>query len=146
MGEFTEVKKLVSPEPRADERFGYSVAVSGDLAVVGAPGFDRYAGCAYLYHRNKEGTDKWGFVKRMTATYSGGIPFDGNWTGVSVATNGKNVLVGAPGFTKTSATSPRSEESGTAYLFHSTSDLDDPEKWKLRKQITPADSTGQDYF
>ena len=55
-GTWTVVQKLVAPDRAEDDEFGYSVAISGDYAIVGAPrktvkvGFDleSYAGAAYI--------------------------------------------------------------------------------------------------
>ena len=48
--------------------FGWSVAVSGDVVLVGAllEGSDR--GAAYVYSRNQGGPDSWGEVKKLSAS------------------------------------------------------------------------------
>ena len=51
--------KLTSVNPSGGDKFGWSVAISGDFAVVGAPNEDLYwgsgtlrdAGAAYVYQR-----------------------------------------------------------------------------------------------
>ncbi len=51
---------LTSPDPHTGDRFGYSVAIDGDYAIVGAPGFDkngRDSGVVFFYF-NDSGTWK----------------------------------------------------------------------------------------
>lgn len=53
-GEWTEVTRLTPPSAWAQEDFGWSVALSGGLLVVGAPGestLGNQAGSAYVYLR-----------------------------------------------------------------------------------------------
>ncbi|MCH7811589.1 MAG: FG-GAP repeat protein, partial [Chloroflexi bacterium] len=65
----SEVKKLLASDAQAGDQFGFSVAVSGDTAVVGAffedaGGTD--AGAAYVFQRDQGGADNWGQVKKLT--------------------------------------------------------------------------------
>ena len=60
--------KLLPSDGEASDFFGYSVAVSGDTAVVGA----RYdgdngtgSGSAYVFERNEGGTGSWGQVAKL---------------------------------------------------------------------------------
>ena len=57
-----EVKRLTSSDADALDFFGFSVALSGDIAVVGAPeeGAMQQAGAAYVFQRNQGGADNWG--------------------------------------------------------------------------------------
>ncbi|NOT60397.1 MAG: HYR domain-containing protein, partial [Acidobacteria bacterium] len=70
----------------------YSVALSNDTVIVGAPVDDGIKGSAYIFERNKGGADNWGEVKKLTA--SDGAAFDD--FGWSVAISGSMVIVGAP--------------------------------------------------
>jgi hypothetical protein len=45
----TPTATLNDPAATSDDHFGYSVAVSGKTAVVGAPGTNSFAGTAYIY-------------------------------------------------------------------------------------------------
>jgi len=44
-----ELAKLLASDAAAGDRFGYSVSVSGDTAVIGAYGDNSYAGSAYVF-------------------------------------------------------------------------------------------------
>ena len=91
-----EVAKLTASDAEDSDMFGYSVAISGDYAVVGAEyedgaGFNR--GAAYIYARNQGGQDNWGEVVKLTASDIE----DFDKFGVSVAISGDYVIVGAIG-------------------------------------------------
>lgn len=50
------------------DRFGHSVAISGDTMVVGAYGKDNSAGAVYLFYRNQGATNNWGQFKKLLAS------------------------------------------------------------------------------
>ena len=64
-----EVIKLLGAE--ASDNFGFSVAVSGDIVVVGAilgDGVAEDSGAAYIFERNHGGPDNWGQVTTLAPT------------------------------------------------------------------------------
>nr|MDQ3012786.1 putative Ig domain-containing protein [Acidobacteriota bacterium] len=87
------VKKLIASDSATHTQFGYSVGISGDLAIVGAYRGDSRKGAAYIYHRNLGGPDNWGEAQKLTA--SDGKEFD--FLGSSVSINGDRLVVGAEG-------------------------------------------------
>ena len=94
-GESEDAVKLSSPSLIRDDGFGVSVAVSGDLIVVGASqAGDNYsrAGAAFVYQKPAEGWRSG--VAPVTLT----PPADdsGGYFGNSVATDGDSIVVGAP--------------------------------------------------
>jgi hypothetical protein len=90
---------------------GWSVALSGSVAVVGAPGQqvgpNVHQGAAYVFA--KSGTS---WVGKGTATASNGAA--GDELGVSVSVSGTTAIAGAPDHTIGS-----NADQGTAYLFES---------------------------
>jgi WD40 repeat protein len=103
-----QLNKLTSLDLAEGDQFGYSVAISGTTAVVGAPrnveeGLQ--GGAAYLFD-TRTGTQ----IAKLTA------PDAAYWDifGTSVAIDGDIVIVGAP-YTDHAGTS-----SGMAYLFDSS--------------------------
>ncbi|MCX6858009.1 MAG: hypothetical protein NTV80_24245, partial [Verrucomicrobia bacterium] len=80
------LRKLSNPEPESDAEFGYSVAVSGDLALIGAP-YANTAGIAFLFDL-KTGA----LIRTIRAGGSSQKRF-----GYSVALEGRRAAVGAPG-------------------------------------------------
>ena len=78
------------------DQFGTSVAISGTMAVVGAPGENgpgRDTGAAYVFYRDAGGPDRWGQAAELTASGAAGIR---DLFGFSVAIGGNRILVGAP--------------------------------------------------
>lgn len=103
--------QLVPPSPAHGQRFGTSVALDDNLAIVGAPqapgtlgtpvlGIHPDVGAAYAFTETDEG---WTATSRMTATEQA----PGDFFGADVGLSSEDALVGtpAPSFT------------GSAYLF-----------------------------
>ncbi len=104
-----ETTRLISPSERPDERFGSSVSIRKRTLVVGASGESRpteLQGRAFVYRKKGR---KWA----LDATLVGDGASDGStdYFGLSVATNGKLVLVGAPW------EDVGGDDNGATYLF-----------------------------
>ena len=93
-GALTENAKLTASDGAADDRFGFSVAISGDTVVAGAPSAAFARGSAYVF---VEPADGWSgdLTQNATLTASDGVASDS--FGRSVAASGPNILVGATG-------------------------------------------------
>ena len=129
--EWTEEAKITASDGAADDYFGYSVAISGDYAVVGANGDDdagSWSGSAYIFKRNGAA---WEEQDKITASDgTGGDCF--SW---SVAISGDYAVSGAyqdddAGFA-----------SGSAYIFKR-----DGTAWTEQAKITASDGAEHDYF
>jgi len=94
--------KLTASDAADYDVFGYSVAISGDTLVVGAPFEDggagdplNAAGAAYVFERNQGGADNWGQVTILRASdRQASDPFGDNF-GSSVSISGDTLVVGA---------------------------------------------------
>ncbi len=105
-----EVAKLIASDGVARDNFGNSVAISGDIVLVGSRGDDdngTNSGSAYIFERNAGGSDSWGEVAKLVAS-DGGI---GDDFGNRVAISGDIVLVGSTG------DDDNGFRSGSAYIF-----------------------------
>jgi hypothetical protein len=105
------VKKVKSPTPQDTAGFGWSVALRGDRLVVGEPRRDADfldQGRAFVFERNQDGTDQWGYVTRIDST----VPQTQAWFGASVALINDRIAVGAPFEDIGTATN-----AGAVYLF-----------------------------
>ncbi len=111
-GVWTQQAKLTAADGAAFDRFGQSVSISGDYAVVGSPEDDIFVanpfpttqfdrGSAYVFIRS--GTSWTQQVKLLSSTSAQNIRF-GN--GVSI--DGNRIAVGAPW---------ENNQSGAVYLF-----------------------------
>ena len=87
---WTQQQKLTASDGALGAKFGCSVAVSGDTAVVGAWGDDSNSGAAYVFTRS---ASVWTQQQKLTA----GAASDLANFGASVALSGDTAIVGAPG-------------------------------------------------
>ena len=117
-----QLHKLTAADAAEGDRFGFSVAISGDLAIVGAledddEGFD--SGSAYVFSRNEGGPDNWGQVAKPVAPDA----TESDQFGFSVAISGDMAIVGA------NLDDDGGSASGSAYVFREIqcgfADLDD---------------------
>ncbi len=123
---------------QAFAKFGQAVAVSGSLAVVGAPnsygasaGTMSNAGEAYVFSRSAAGT--WGQAAALLA--SDRKPND--LLGSAVAIAGKILIVGAPG-----ASVGSNAGAGKAYIFEQQANG----TWALTAILTAVDGAAGDAF
>ena len=136
-----EEKKLIASDGHDADEFGYSVAISGDTAVVGAPGSFVHSGAAYVFQRDEGGANNWGEVKKLTA--SDAQIFDR--FGWSVAVSGDTIFVGAPqedaGGT---AVGNLMDDFGAAYV--SQRDDGGTDNWGEVKKLLASDGEAGDEF
>ena len=92
-GVWSQQQKLLASDAASVDRFGSSVAISGETVVVGAPvddgaaGFDQ--GSAYVFVRSGE---VWSQQQKLEASDAAAD----DQFGISVAISGETVVVGAP--------------------------------------------------
>ena len=134
MGNWTQTAKLISSDDTAEE-FGISVAISGELVIVGSPKyFDIYmlweTGAAYVFERESPGI--WNQFYRLTP--SDGADLDG--FGASVSIDGERAIIGAAGNDE-----PRTD-GGAAYIFELTGEG----IWAEAIKLSPGDIDYEDYF
>ena len=90
-GAWVERARLERSEPQADDRFGASLMISGDVGIVGAPGHGR-SGAVYIFSRDSV-SGEW----REDALISAPSPFPNSGFGAAVAIDDEAVLIGHPG-------------------------------------------------
>ncbi|MCH8009736.1 MAG: FG-GAP repeat protein [Chloroflexi bacterium] len=129
-----EIKKLTASDPQAGDRFGLSVAISGDTVVVGAAWEASTTGAAYVFRRDQGGAGNWGEVKKLTASDAQFVDF----FGFPVAVNGDTAVVGASG----EATG--GSFAGAAYVFQRNEG--GVSNWGEVKKLTASDAEASDLF
>lgn len=116
--------------------FGYSVAVSGDTAVIGAPnktvGSNVAQGAAYIFVRN---AGVWTQEQALTAP-SGDAASSTNF-GFSVSLDGNTAVIGATGADSVS----REPGTGAAYVFVNSGGI-----WTQQQKLIAADAYAGDLF
>lgn len=101
---WSQTAKLVASDGSGNNNFGWSVAVSGNNIIVGAPAAHALQGIAYIFTLNDSG---WTQAAELTA--SNGTPFCD--FGYSVAISGDKALIGSQGFPGDNT------YKGAAYVF-----------------------------
>ena len=134
-----EVTKLTASDTDPNDKFGCSVALSGDTAVVGAYIADaggRTGGAAYAYvfERDQGGANNWGEVKKLTASDSEA----GDNFGRSVTVSGNTAIVGARG------EDAGGSDAGAAYVFQR--DQGGADNWGQVKKLLASDSEEGEEF
>jgi hypothetical protein len=120
-----------SDDPR-DSWFGYSVALSGDVVVVGAPGFERLgqglpqhgAGAAFVFEAN--GSGNWS----QTAQLEDSEGTTKDFLGRNVAVDGDVIVVGSE-----AGGDPTSLNTGIALVFERPAGTLDP--WVESARLLP---------
>ena len=124
---------LPNPNPGSQDNFGYSVAISGDYAIVGAyqddPSGVTDAGSAYIYFRS-------GTAWSLQATLQNPAPAESDQFGNSVAISGDYAIVGAWQDDPSGV-----GNSGSAYIYFRSGTT-----WSLQATLpNPAPAVG-DFF
>ncbi len=125
-------QRLAASDGEAYDLFASSVALDGDLLVVGAPqdGDLGYAsGAAYVFARSGAA-----FAQQAKLRAAGGR--EGDFFGTSVAASGARLLVGAP------SDDARGLNAGAAFVFASG----EPGQWTQRAKLTGLDTEANDQF
>lgn len=104
------VKKIIPSDIQSGDNFGYAVAISGEVIVIGSfdnDGLVADSGSVYVYEKDNGGLDNWGNTTKLSA-------LDANSDdafGISVSIDGEYIFVGA------SYDDEIALEAGAAYLF-----------------------------
>lgn len=132
-GGWRQQAKLAAPDGDAFDRFGSSVALADDTALVGASGADdpngENAGAVYVFDRTGDG---WESGAKLAAD-------DGDTAdtfGASLAFANDTAVVGAP-----TDEDPNGIDAGTTYVFERSGD-----RWSQRGTLAPADGAEHDAF
>jgi|GEM_PF-7128611 len=129
-----EVGQLISSDIRADDYFGYSLAVDGQWLVVGAhraDGNGGQCGAAYVFRQENGQWTEWA---KLTADDQQA----GDFFGYSVDVSGNRIVVGAYLEDR-----PTLTNAGAAYVydFNVTS-----QQWEQTVKLLDANADGGDYF
>ena len=111
-GKWLPMDKLSASDGEDNDRFGFSISVEQDVALIGAPWDDdngENTGSAYIFHRSAEGS--WHQEAKLTpASYKSNTTF-----GSSVSFSGGTAVIGA--VSKSGAASKSDDQKGFVYIF-----------------------------
>ena len=128
---WSQQAKLLPSDGAATDYFGYSVSISGHLAIVGAyVDYGNGAGVGSAYIFKLDGTN---WVEQAKLTASDGAAIDG--LGESVSISGDFAIAGAGGDTD------NGPGSGSAYIFRF-----DGTNWLQQQKLLASDGASSDFF
>jgi MYXO-CTERM domain-containing protein len=122
-----ELAKWLPDDGASLDRFGFSVAVDGDTAIVGARGYGNH-GAAYVFVR-----DGAGWTQQAKLMIEDGK--EGDNFGFSVAVSGDTALVGA------FQAKNKGKMTGAAYVFTRSGGV-----WEQQEKLVASDGKGLDLF
>ncbi|QTA89975.1 tandem-95 repeat protein [Desulfonema magnum] len=131
-GNWTQQAKVTANDGKAADKFGTSVAISSDSAVVGASYYDedgkKNSGAVYIFNRE---SGHWIQSQILTASDSAQSDFFGS----SVSVAGDYAVIGAP------YDDDKGAESGSVYVFKY-----DGTRWIQQAKLTGSDGAKEDFF
>ncbi|MBX3290498.1 MAG: VCBS repeat-containing protein [Acidobacteria bacterium] len=128
---WTRLQNLLASDGAADDVFGISVAISGDTAIIGAPGDDdngSESGSAYIVTRNG---GQWTEMQKLTASDGAA----GDSFGTSVSISGDTAIVGSM------QDDDAGTNSGSVYIFTRSGGV-----WTQQQKLTASDGAAGDSF
>ncbi|MDD3858378.1 MAG: FG-GAP repeat protein [Methanoculleus sp.] len=132
-GGWNEIAKVAPPDGKADDNFGFTVAMAGDTITVGARRADlpgaKDAGAAYVFSLHGNSVD---LVTELTA----GDARAGDQLGQAIALAGDVIAVGA-----NRADTEDGADTGAIYLFRRMSN-----QWTEVRKVTASDGVADDEF
>ena len=130
-GSWNQQAKLTADDGEVGDEFGSSVAINGNMVVVGAPSdldMGKRSGSVYVFVRSG---NIWTQLKKLTASDGA----HGDHFGESVAVSEETIVVGAP------FGGEAGSKTGSAYIFVRTGSL-----WTQQRKLIAKDATPQDEF
>ena len=124
-GVWTRQQELTAPDGAWEDAFGFSVSVSGDTAVIGAPGKNAGQGATYVFVRSG---GAWTQQQELTASDGAA----GDWFGYSVSLSGSTAVIGALA---------KHNYQGAAYVFVLSGGV-----WGQQQELTASDGAAGDEF
>ena len=125
-GNWNQVQKIVASDRKITSKFGSSVSISGNFAIVGATGIDtdasggnkiRGAGAVYIFERDGNGT--WIQKEKIVASDRG----QDDSFGHSVSISGQSTLIGANLDDEDASGGNYIQSAGSAYLVDTSPPL-----------------------
>jgi hypothetical protein len=137
-------QKLTASDASPGDRFGYSVSVFGNTAIIGAPDADitgvLTAGAVYVFTRDPtDATDPWSEIQKLEALDAA----SDDAFGAAVALAGNMAVIGAPGVDLPSVGMMVRVDAGAAYDFRRDPDTG---LFGQRTQLVSSDALAGEAF
>ncbi|HEX3046143.1 MAG TPA: LamG-like jellyroll fold domain-containing protein, partial [Bacillota bacterium] len=131
-GNWIQKQKLTNSNGTLPKSFGCSMAISGNVALIGAQhDYDKGLPCGSSYIFERDGDGNWNQKQKLTAS-------DGaeDYFGCSVAISGNVALIGAY------YDYDKGVPCGSSYIF----ERDGDGNWNQKQKLTASDGAAYDYF
>jgi hypothetical protein len=125
--------KIVASDRAVGDWFGWSVSISGDYAIVGAP-YKNRTGAAFIFKRNGENWDQQ--AKLLASDRAPDDDF-----GWSVSISGDNTIIGAYSDYEDASDNNTLKVAGSAYIF-----MREGTSWNQQAKIVASDRAAFDRF
>lgn len=144
-GNWTEQQKLIAPDKKQFDSFGWSVDIDGDYLIIGCRGQDfnltntnfiSSAGAAYIFE--KDVNDNWNFVQKLIAPNRA---FEDVF-GESVAISGDYAIIAAPWEDEDINEMNPIPYAGSVYVF----ERDGSGVWSFKQKLTATVRASNDRF
>jgi hypothetical protein len=131
---WTQQDKLTTTgsDSQTQDRFGQSVSIDGDYAIISGEGDNTYTGAAYIFKRDTN-AETWTQQDKLTA--SDGLTL--SWYGISASISGDYAIVGA--YRHPQAGTP--QKYGAAYIFKNNGT-----SWTEQQRLLASDGALSDEF
>ena len=135
----TETAQLIASDKAVGDRFGWSVSVSGNVALIGAPLVLTTTtpvvpiGAAYIF-QTTDGGSSWNERQKLLASDKAALDVFGS----AVSVSGSVAVIGAPNHN-----SGGLKNSGQAYIFRST---DGGATWSEIQKLTASNKAANNYL
>ena len=129
-----EIIKITASDPGSHDRFGESVAIEGNYAMLGAPNDDdggSGTGSVYVFERDDD-DDLW--IQTQKLNHSD--PEVSDWFGQDISISGNYAVI------STRYTDGAGSQSGSAYIF----ERDEDGLWSEIQKLTASDAAAGDRF
>ena len=138
-GSFAEPVKVIAVEKHHDDGFGWSVALSGDFAMVSSPRSGAKGGrSGVVYPFARDGKD---WKRSAPPEFDGNDTAGGDEFGRSVSMSGNTAIIGANGHD-----GGGKNGSGAAYIFVGPGAQHAGRQWKQQAKLTAQDAEAGDQF
>ncbi len=131
--------KIVAVEKHHDDGFGFTVALSGDFAIVASPRRDAKGGRSGVVYPFARSGNNW--KRGAPPEFDANDTAEGDEFGRSVSMSGNTTIIGAAGHD-----TDRKKGAGAAYVFVGPGPRHKGRSWKQQAKLSAQDSAAGDQF
>lgn len=139
MNSIADPVKIVAVEKHHDDGFGFTVALSGDFAIVASPRRDAKGGRSGVVYPFARSGNNW--KRSAPPEFDGNDTAEGDEFGRSISMSGNTTIIGAAGHD-----TDRKKGAGAAYVFVGPGPRHKGRSWKQQAKLSAKDAAAGDQF